>query len=73
MSESGLVIWEAGNVVIEHYPIVPAKLAYGADIGCVSIHDGLGYLPVDHEYMVARLAFTAVLLVLLGKLFFYWV
>ena len=47
------VIREGGEVILEHYPVIPTELANMADVGGASSHDGLGDLSPSHKNIIA--------------------
>ena len=41
-------------MVVVHHPIVPTKLTYPADVGCITGHNSSGDLPGGHVNTVGR-------------------
>ena len=52
-SKDGFVVREFGGVMV-HYSIKPTEVAYSADIGSLSGHNGLWDLPGSHVNAVSR-------------------
>jgi len=49
------VVRERGDVIPEHYPVVPCEFAYVADVSCAAGHNGLWHFAIGHVNVIARI------------------
>ena len=50
-----LVVRERGDIIPEHYPVVPCKFAYVADVSSAAGHSGLWHFAIGHVNAIARI------------------
>ncbi len=49
------VVRERGDIIPEHYQVIPCEFAYVADVGSVAGHNGLWHFAIGHVDVIARI------------------
>ncbi len=47
------MVRERGDIIPEHYPVIPCEFAYVADVGSAAGHNGLWHFTIGHVNVIA--------------------
>ena len=49
------MVRERGDIIPKHYPVIPCKFAYVADVGSAAGRNGLWHFAIGHVNIIARI------------------